>query len=57
MNIKNFTNNGTVNEVYDSVVAISPQGQQIQQNNVDQPKPEYQALNEVKFLPGYKGSL
>ena len=29
MNIKNFTNNGTVNEVYDSVVAISPQGQQI----------------------------
>lgn len=39
MNIKNFTNNGTVNEVYDSVVAISPQGQQIQQNNVGQPKP------------------
>ena len=31
MNIKNFTNNGTVNEVHDSVVAISPQGQQIQQ--------------------------
>lgn len=39
MNIKNFTNNGTVNEVHDSVVAISPQGQQIQQNNVGQPKP------------------
>lgn len=39
MNIKNFTNNGTVNEVHDSVVAISPQGQQIQQNNVCQPKP------------------
>lgn len=39
MNIKNFTNNGTVNEVHDSVVAISPQGQQIQQNNVGQPQP------------------
>ncbi len=39
INIKNFTNSGTVNEVHDSVVAISPQGQQIQQNNVGQPKP------------------
>ena len=39
MNIKNFTNNGTVNEVHDYVVAISPQGQQIQQNNVSQPQP------------------
>ena len=39
MNIKNFTNNGTVNEVHDSVVAISPQGQQIQQNNGNHPKP------------------
>lgn len=39
MNIKNFTNNGTVNEVHDSVVAISPQGQKIQQNNVGQPQP------------------
>ena len=39
MNIKNFTNNGTVNEVHDSVVAFSPQGQQIQQNNVGHPQP------------------
>ena len=39
MNIKNLTNNATVNEDHDSAVAISPQGQQIQQNNVGQPKP------------------
>ena len=39
MNIKAFTKNGTVNEGRGSVVAISPQGQQIQQNNVGQPKP------------------
>ena len=40
MKINNLTNNGTINEVHDSVVAISPQGQQIQQNIVGQPQPE-----------------
>lgn len=40
MNIKNLTNNGTINEVHDSVVAISPQGQQIQQNIVGKPQAE-----------------
>ena len=39
MNIQNCTNNGTANEAHDSGVAISPQGHQIQQNNVGQPKP------------------
>ena len=34
MNVKNLTNNGTINEIRDSVVAISPQEQQIQQNVV-----------------------
>lgn len=40
MKINNLTNNGTINEVHDSVVAISPQGQQIQQNIVGQPQAE-----------------
>ena len=40
MKINNLINNGTINEVHDSVVAISPQGQQIQQNIVGQPQPE-----------------
>ena len=40
MNIKNLTNNGTINEVHDSVVAISPQGQQIQQNIFGKPQAE-----------------
>ena len=40
MKINNLTNNGTINEVRDSVVAISPQGQQIQQNIVGQTQPE-----------------
>lgn len=40
MKINNLTNNGTINEVHDSVVAISPQGQQIQQNIVGQPQPD-----------------
>lgn len=39
MKINNLTNNGTINEVHDSVVAISPQGQQIQQNIIGQPQP------------------
>lgn len=34
MNVKNLTNNGTINEIRDSVVAINPQEQQIQQNVV-----------------------
>ena len=55
MNIKNFTNNGTVNEVHDSVVAISPQGQQIQPKpaSPETPAPSQVHLNTKRSTKLY----